>query len=388
MAFVLQAIPSIGQLRRPSLAIVISFVFFQSYALPQGETFPGTLGTAQIPFAYPNYPGFVQQAGFEDTWSADPLLDNMEGVAKIAPEIASIGPTEKSIEADKKEITKTAQKSEGKKEKEWYEKLKIRGYSQFRYNRLAETNADLRNPQGDRSIGEDGSFLIRRARMIFSGDASDLVSYYIQPDFASGATGPNPLHFLQIRDFYADVHLDHSKEHRLRLGQSKVPYGFENLQSSQNRIALDRNDALNSAVVNERDLGVFYYWAPSEIRSRFKSLVDDGLKGSGDYGVIGLGIYNGQTANRPERNDDQHLIGRVTYPFLFANGQIFETGISGYTGIYTIERSAGIGGGDDFLDRRGAVSFVLYPQPYGLQGEWTWGQGPELNAAQTTVVSN
>lgn len=278
------------------------------------------------------------------------------------------GKEDADIEAAKKEIEKSLKEPEAKKEKAWYEKMKIRGYSQFRYNRIAETNPDVRSPQGERSIGEDGSFLIRRARMIFSGDAGERVSYYIQPDFASGATGPNPLHFLQIRDFYADVHLDMDKEHRLRIGQSKVPYGFENLQSSQNRLALDRNDALNSAVVNERDLGVFYYWVPSEIRSRFKSLVDDGLKGSGDYGVLGLGIYNGQTANRPERNDGQHVVGRISYPFLFANGQIFEPGLCGYTGVYTIERSAGIGGGDDFLDRRGAVSFTLYPQPLGLQG--------------------
>jgi hypothetical protein len=33
--------------------------------------------------------------------------------------------------------------------------------------------------------------------------------------------------------------------------QSKVPFGFENLQSSQNRLTLDRNDALNSAANEE-----------------------------------------------------------------------------------------------------------------------------------------
>ena len=283
------------------------------------------------------------------------------------------------------ELETQAASQEEKKEKAWYEKMKIRGYAQFRYNRIGETNPNLRSPQGDRSIGDDQSFLLRRARMVFSGDAGEYVSYYIQPDFASGATGPNPLHFLQIRDFYADVHLDPCKEHRLRIGQSKVPYGFENLQSSQNRLALDRNDPLNSAVVNERDLGVFYYWAPTFIRERFKHLVESGLKGSGDYGVVGLGIYNGQTANRPELNSNQHVVARISYPFMFANGQIFEPGLSGYTGTYTIERSAGIGGGPDFLDRRGAVSFVLYPQPWGVQGEWTNGQGPQLNAAQTDV---
>jgi hypothetical protein len=75
---------------------------------------------------------------------------------------------------------------------------------------------------------------------------------------------------------------------------SKVPFGFENLQSSQNRLTLDRNDALNSAVANERDLGAFFYWAPSKIRERFAMLVKDGYKGSGDYGVFAL--YNGQTS--------------------------------------------------------------------------------------------
>ncbi len=275
-----------------------------------------------------------------------------------------------------------------KKEKQWYEKMKIRGYAQFRYNRLGETNPELVNLQGDQSIGDNRSFLLRRARMIFSGDINDRISYYIQPDFASGVGGPNFLHFLQIRDFYADIFLDSEKEYRLRVGQSKIPYAWENLQSSQNRLALDRADAVNSGVVNERDLGVFFYWAPSEIRERFKYLVESGLKGSGDYGVFAFGAYNGQTANRSELNDGLHIVSRLTYPIQFANCQIFEPGISGYTGKYVITRSGVVTGlpGDEYTDRRAAVSFVLYPQPLGLQGEYTWGEGPELNATNTAVV--
>lgn len=276
-----------------------------------------------------------------------------------------------------------------KKEKPWYEKMKIRGYAQFRYNRLGETNPNLVNTQGDQSIGDNRSFLLRRARMVFSGDINDRVSYYIQPDFASGVGGPNFLHFLQIRDFYADIFLDDEKEFRLRVGQSKVPYAFENLQSSQNRIAFDRADAINSGLVNERDLGVFFYWAPSEIRERFKYLVDSGLKGSGDYGVFAFGAYNGQTANRSELNDQLHIVSRLTYPFQFANCQIFEPGISGYTGNYNVATGTGISGnGVNFVDQRVALSFVLYPQPLGLQGEYTWGQGPEVNAANNAVIES
>ena len=294
---------------------------------------------------------------------------------------------QKSIATAPGELTAAVKEEKKEKEKQWYEKMKVRGYAQFRYNRIGETNPDLVNIQGDQSIGDNKSFLLRRARMIFSGDINDRVSYYIQPDFASGVTGPNPLHFLQIRDLYADIFLDAEKEYRIRVGQSKIPYGFENMQSSQNRIAFDRADAVNSGLANERDLGAIFYWAPSEIRDRFKYLVDSGLKGSGDYGVFSFGAYNGQTANRSELNDGLHLVSRLTYPFQFANGQIFEPGIGGYTGTYNITRSAGIGGGDGFVDRRGAISFVLYPQPLGLQGEYTWGEGPELNATSTSVTS-
>jgi hypothetical protein len=49
-----------------------------------------------------------------------------------------------------------------------------------------------------------------------------------------------------------------------------VPYGFENLQSSQNRLALDRSDALNSAVKDERDLGAFYYYTPLATQAMFQ----------------------------------------------------------------------------------------------------------------------
>jgi phosphate-selective porin len=91
--------------------------------------------------------------------------------------------------------------------------------------------------------------------MIFYGQISKKVYFYIQPDFASATSSTN-YHFVQIRDAYFDIGIDDKNEFRFRVGQSKVPFGFENMQSSQNRLPLDRNDALNSAVTNERDLGL------------------------------------------------------------------------------------------------------------------------------------
>jgi hypothetical protein len=270
----------------------------------------------------------------------------------------------------------------------WYERINLRGYTQVRFNRLGNPDSAVVSPQGDKSIGGNNSFFIRRARLIFFGDVAENVSIYIQPDFASTPEGANSSNFGQIRDLYADVYVDEAREFRFRLGQSKVPFGFENMQSSQNRLALDRNDALNSAVKDERELGVFFYWAPAEVRKRFKFLVDSGLKGSGDYGVVGLGAYNGQNPNKAEQNRDLHTVARLTYPWEFGNGQIVETSVQAYTGRYGVTPGTGAALATvepDYLDQRWAASLIYYPQPFGFQAEYNAGIGPRLNDAQTAV---
>jgi hypothetical protein len=269
--------------------------------------------------------------------------------------------------------------------KKWYEKINLRGYTQLRYNRFLETNPNLTCEQCDRSLGNNGGFFIRRGRLILFGDISERLYFYIQPDFASNvsATFQNT---IQIRDAYFDLSLEDKKEFRIRFGQSKVPFGFENLQSSQNRLALDRNDALNSAVANERDLGAFFYYAPSEIRKRFSALVSSGLKGSGDYGIFGLGFFNGQTANRQELNNNLHTVARLTYPFKLNSGQFIEPSLQAYSGKYTIATSTGNKlESNTFDDKRIGATLVMYPQPFGIQTEYNVGVGPEFNPEKMTT---
>ncbi|MCB0699144.1 MAG: hypothetical protein KDC11_04815 [Chitinophagaceae bacterium] len=271
--------------------------------------------------------------------------------------------------------------------KNWYEKFAIRGYAQLRYNRLLETNPDLGCEQCDKSWGEGGGFFLRRVRVIFFGQISPRVYFYIQPDFAS-STG-NTLNIGQIRDAYFDVGLDKKNEFRVRIGQSKIPYGFENMQSSSNRLPLDRADGTNSALKNERDAGVMFYWAPAKVRSMFSMFNRTGLKGSGDYGVFGFGVFNGQTANSPELNNSPHVVSRLSYPFQIGS-QIIEPGIQAYTGMYEIPTgnlSKGVKYKQDlnYLDQRVAGSFVLYPQPFGIQAEYNIGRGPEFNKATDSI---
>lgn len=269
----------------------------------------------------------------------------------------------------------------------WTHVINVRGYTQLRYNRLFETNPDLKCDQCDKSWGGDGGFFLRRIRIIFFGNIHERVYFYIQPDFASSPDG-RLQQFAQIRDAYFDLALDAKKEYRFRIGQSKVPFGFENMQSSQNRLPLDRHDGLNSAVANERDIGVFFYWAPSKIRERFSQIRRGGLKHSGDYGVVGLGVYNGQTANQFDLNRGVHVVGRVSYPFQFNNGQIFEPGIQAYTGdvvLRTVSEGVTAQPNNEYLDQRAAVSAVLYPKPFGIQAEYNIGRGPEYNPENNSI---
>ncbi|WP_348813205.1 porin [Flavobacterium maritimum] len=292
---------------------------------------------------------------------------------------------------------KAAEEKSKPKKEHWYDNIGIRGYVQVRYNGLFSTNDKVSCEQCDKSWGttstaadaeSNNGLFIRRARIVFSGQIHPNVYFYIQPDFASSpSTGIN--NFAQIRDAYFDLSFDKEREYRVRVGQSKVPFGFENLQSSQNRLTLDRNDGLNSAVANERDLGIYFMWAPSEIRERFAMLVKEGYKGSGDYGVFAFGAYNGQTANKSEANRNLHVVARASYPFVIGS-QIIEPGIQAYTGkwAFTTELLPGVTTplNKQYVDdQRVAATFVLYPKPFGIQTEYNIGKGPRYDKMTNSV---
>lgn len=272
----------------------------------------------------------------------------------------------------------------------WYDKLSVRGYAQFRYTTLfGEDNTPSLNVPNDRSVNEPETFVLRRGRVILSGQVHPQLFVYAQMDF-SGSVGGSTDSALQMRDFYGDIGLDKDQEFRIRCGQSKVPFGWVNMQSSQNRGPVERPDALNSAVEGERDVGAFAYWAPKDIRERFRHLVSSGLKGSGDYGVLGLGAYSGQGLNRSDSNGEVHTVARACYPFELEDKQIVELGIAGYIGRF-VPTTQAIGSTtpsvdpDGVRDERVAVTAVWYPQPFGLECEWNWGTGPELDPNGTRI---
>lgn len=335
---------------------------------------------------YEELKGLSKQPATSATPIAAPAAPAPAGPAQAAPAQATTGAEKAAEEKPKVE--------EAKKPTPWYDKLGIRGYVQVRHHSiLSQHEADLNVP-ADRSVSETDTVLIRRGRVILFGDVSDHLYLYAQTDMnASPSSGDFA---LQMRDLYADIAIDKAKEFRFRVGQSKIPFGWVNLQSSQNRAPVERPDAINSAAEGERDIGAFFYWAPAEIRARFRTLVSSGLRGSGDYGVFGIGAYSGQGPNRQDLNGDAHYIARLSYPFQLANGQFVELGAQAYTGRFVAKTEAITVNGskitpdqrkDGNADERIGATFVWYPQPFGIEAEWNFGRGPQISDDYTHIES-
>jgi hypothetical protein len=281
------------------------------------------------------------------------------------------------------------------KGKAWYEKLRLRGYTQMRFNEIV--SGDATAPAGvsrlrsmhDSAINGGSNFSFRRMRLVLQGDLNEHVSLYFQPDFAAAVSnqsvGERREGTVSLRDMYADVYPTGDKSFRIRLGQSKVPFGWENLQSSSNRLALDRTDAINTAAPGERDLGIVAYYTPARVQKIWDRLAKDGQKLFGSYGAFGFGVFNGQGLNRTETDNDVMLVGLATWPFeldgLGLDGQVFEIGGSIMRNTVRPEVRTGGVSTIGYKDNRVGLHAILYPDPIGIQGEWNWGTGPEFDPA-------
>jgi len=338
------------------------------------------------------------------------LEQKKEELKKLDKRLKSVENKQQKAEEEKKAKAATPQA-----EKKWHEKYTLGGYTQLRFSALTSgENKNVLYLPNDRSIGSPNDLYLRRARLKLSGDVTDWLSIYTQLDFASGISGVSSSNsdstnnFAQIRDLYGDIYFDEKREFRVRPGISKVPFGWELLQSSQNRNSVERAIVTSPATIrDERDLGVFFYWSPEEAQDRFKYLVKSGLKGSGDYGVFGFGYFNGQGLNRFELNQSMHTAVRLTYPFEIPFDQMLEVGASAFTGRYVNTPTAltyrpegltntitttpvvlcqkNATGGSPFgnpggcNDERVGFHAILFPKPFGLQAEWIWGHTPMLN---------
>lgn len=273
----------------------------------------------------------------------------------------------------------------------WYERLTMYGYGMMRYNNTS--NGKLRTfhdaSVGDASNGAQPGFFFRRIRWVVTGQISDHVSVFIQPDLASNISGNT--HALSMRDAFGDWNFDKEKEYRLRAGLQRVPCSFDNWQASRVRMAIDRADATNSCAQSERDLGLSFMWTPKIAQARYKQMLDY-MYGPGDYGVFHIAVWNGQGLNQSETNADKHVGARLSWPWELPGGYLMETGMNASRGQFKVNAGTAAAGttlystlapgnrSGNYLDERANVYIYFPPQPFGFIAEYTTGRGPQRGA--------
>jgi hypothetical protein len=274
----------------------------------------------------------------------------------------------------------------------WYERLTMYGYGMLRYNQLGATNGQLRtyhdNSVGDKDSGAQPGFFFRRIRWVVTGQISDHVSVFIQPDLASNVSGNT--HVLSMRDAFGDWNFDKDKEYRLRVGLQRAPCSFDNWQASRVRMAIDRADATNSCAQSERDVGISFMWTPKIAQQRFKQMLDY-MYGPGDYGVFHVQVYNGQGLNQAELNQNKHVGFRLSWPWELPGGRLMETGINVMRGQFVVNPGTPAAGtavwsrvdaqhsSRAYLDERANIYIYVPPQPFGFIAEYDVGRGPQRN---------
>lgn len=254
------------------------------------------------------------------------------------------------------------------KKKQWYDTIKLGGYVQARglyYPDAEEKSVNVAAVD----LKKDSEFLVRRARIKLSAKPAEGVEVVIQEDFGEGVTS--------VKDAYVDKKFGNENTSVIRVGQHKVPFGFEGPQSSSSRLPLERNWVARRTISGERDTGLAYYYTTPEDAALFE-LAKKNHFGTGDYGSFAIGFFNGQGIDGAvEYNSDKHIVLRGCKPMLIKGfnsdseepSQYFEFGASYYTGDY-VSKGLDAEVSEDLI----GIHAYLAPQPFGLQAEYFTGE--------------
>ena len=200
--------------------------------------------------------------------------------------------------------------------KEWkLEPPRLRGFIQVHYRHAFETGTD--------GVVDNDDFRVQRVRLGVDGTVLPWIAYEIDIDpRAPEITGI-------LRDAFISLKLP--AKHRLRIGQQKMPFGYENWTSSTRLYAVNRTEVSDnlSRGVNLRDVGL--------------ALVGKVRLGDGWRFEDALAVSNGAGMN--VQNDDtpkKNLWGRIALRYKTV-GFWTRLGVSGASGDM-------VDAGDDDLD--------------------------------------
>lgn len=208
-------------------------------------------------------------------------------------------------------------------------KHKLDGYLQVRYQDDDGT---------DRS-----EFLVRRARFNVRGPVSERWSYRVEFQLDAREMDRGPTSKAQLRTLYADCQMGKGT---LRVGQAKVPWGYELLESVPKLWTSERALFMDRLFPNQRDIGVQYAYRASPSAPQ-----------------VNVGVFNGTGINASDNNHRKNLMARVDFPV--PNGSV---ALSGYVGENGADEAA------TDQDRYGASARFACPGGTEFMGEFATGK--------------
>lgn len=232
----------------------------------------------------------------------------------------------------------------------WYDTMRISGYTQARFQHYPDASED----------GADNEFIVRRARIKLDAEPTDRTLVEFQLDTGEGE--------VTIKDAWVQYALTEDESFRLRAGLQKVPFGFEGPQSSSLRAPLERNWVAGWMFPGVRDTGLVAFWTDPKDAELFEQARKNDF-GTGDFGNVAVGVYNGQGAAQEEANDAKHISIRLAKPFMIDGERYCEVGASYFTGRYYSSAAA-----RDFDDSLFGAHLYLPPNPVGFQAEYFTGR--------------
>lgn len=164
-------------------------------------------------------------------------------------------------------------------------KVKVGGYIQTKFQ----------------ATGFSNEFSISRARGKIFGDIADEISYQLMIDAVSGNI---------LKDAYADFDLYPAL--KFRIGQFKIPFGLEGVESSTTILTINRS-LVTTGLYHGRDIG----------------LRVSGESGNGKF-VYAMVIFNGSGSNVADRDTYKDVAGRFGINIINS----VNLGMSGQFGIF------------------------------------------------------
>jgi len=180
-------------------------------------------------------------------------------------------------------------------------KIKVSGYIQAEYRSYESDLVKSNDPYS--------TFLIRRARIKFTYEATDGIKFVLQPDFSTGN--------LALKDAYAVVRIPKLKEWSIWMGQMNRP-NYEVEYSSGQREVMERSRVIRAIYPGEREIGAKIEYLGTKIPLKFQMMA---LNGN----------FTGSQAVDYDTKKD--LMARLVYSVkLPSSGVGIDFGVNGYYG--------------------------------------------------------